>query len=248
MPAFRGVGIIAIAPYASAATFAQRAFEDIGNSSQLQDAFNENREEQRNYRSVAGGVYASDVRIDSFQLNITGHDFGVDQFTRAIWGTNAADAAGSVSGEAHKLNFGKVMVLDHICDDTQPVTITVGVTPLDTDDYTVDGDLVYIVASPTTSGVSDGDACTVAYTKKGATLIELLTTTAPLVSIAFKGYNAIDGKAWSRKYWKCRLGAPAGIDGISDAMASLPIVATVLEDDTVSGSGLSKYGKFLIQS
>jgi len=248
MPAFRGVGIIAIAPYSTGATFGARAFVDTGNNSQLQDSFNENREEQRNYRTIAGGVYASDVRIDSFQLNITGHDFSVDQFTRAIWGSNSTDAAGSVASEAHTLHFGKVMVLDHICDDAQSVTITVGATTFLEADYVVDGDLIYIAAAPTTSGVSDGDSCTVAYTKKAATVIELLTSTAPLVSIAFKGYNAIDGKAWSRKYWKCRLGAPSGIDGISDTMASLPIVATVLSDDTVTGTGLSKYGKFLVES
>lgn len=245
MAAFIGVGIITVAPYSSGATFAERAFVDTGNNSVLQDSFAQTENSQKNYRTLSGGTYATDNTIDTFTINITGHDFTPDNLSRALWGTSSDLVAGSVTGEAHALNFGKVMVLDEICDDTQSVSIDVGGTALDSADYTVSGSMVSIVAAPVTAGVSDGDACTVDYTKKGGTLIEVLTTAAPVVSVFFDGFNKITGKASKRRYWKCTVGAPTAVDAISDSFASLPLVLTANSDETIVGTGLSKYAQIL---
>lgn len=245
MSAFRGVGIISIAPYDSGTSFAERAFVDTGNNSQLQDAFSEQNEEQKNYRTLAGGVYASDKRIDSFSLSLTQLDFSAENKARALWGTTSVDSGGAVTDEPHDFHFGKVIVLDKMCDDTQPVTINIGATTVNTADYTVVGSTVYVAAAPQTSGISDGDACLVDYTAVASDLIQVLTTSSPVVSVMFNGWNAITGKRSQRRYWKCRVGAAQGVDAISDSFASLPLTLTVEQDDTVVGTGLSKYGIFL---
>ncbi len=241
MAAFKGAGIVYMAPYASAASFAARKFRDTGNNSVLQDAFSETKEEQTNYRTAAGGVYASISKIDSFTLQIDMHDFDPDNLALALWGTSAADLTTAVTDEDHTIHAGGVIVLDRICDDTQTVSIDVGGTPLLAADYTVSGSAITLADTITTAGVSDGDACQIDYTAKAESIIQALTGSAPVVSVFFDGVNAVDGKKMQRRYYKVKVGVPSGVDSISDSFATLSLSCTVEADTTVTGTGLSQY-------
>ncbi|TVO53856.1 phage tail tube protein [Denitromonas halophila] len=241
MAAFKGAGIVYIAPYASAATFSARNFRDTGNNSVVQDAFTEDKQEQTNYRTPAGGVYASISRISGFTLQIDMHDFTADNLALALWGTSAADLTTAVTDEAHTLHAGGVVVLDRICDDTQTVVITAGATTVLSADYTVSGSAITFASTLTTGGVSDGDAILIDYTAKAENIIQALTDSSPTVSVFFDGVNAVDSKKMQRRYYKVKVGAPAGVDSISESFATLSLPCTVEADTTVVGTGLSQY-------
>ena len=64
---------------------------------------------------------------------------------------------------------------------------------------------------------------------------------APLVSVFFEGVNAVDGKAATARLWKCKLGVAKDIGLITQDFGTLQLSFTVVKDETVTGTGISKF-------
>lgn len=87
MAAFIGAGIVSVAPWDDATAFDSLTFRDVGNVSKLTYNFSEDRKTLKNFRSAAGGNYASFSRIDSAELAMEFRDFSADNLALALWGT-----------------------------------------------------------------------------------------------------------------------------------------------------------------
>lgn len=99
MAAFIGAGIVSVAPWDDATAFDSLTFRDVGNVSKLTYNFTEDRKTLKNFRSAAGGNYASYSRIDSAELSMEFRDFSAANLTLALWGTSST-ATGTTTIEA----------------------------------------------------------------------------------------------------------------------------------------------------
>lgn len=241
MTAFIGSGKIKIAPVDSGASFALRAFVDVGNTSAFQFSFSENKQELRDYRDPSGGVDASVSRIESVTGQMDLRHFTADNLALALWGTTAALAATAITGEAHKAYVGKFVPTDRLINTTVAPVIKKGATTLDTDDYTVSAGGITFAGTFTTVGLVDADDITIDYTPLAGNDIQSLINAAPNVSVFFEGVNAVTGKYASVRMYKCKLGVAANIGLIGDDFGTLQLSFTVEKDETVAGAGTSKY-------
>ena len=58
----------------------------MGNVSALNISVSETRQELRNYRTAAGGTYASVARVESANLQMDFRDFSAENLKLALWG------------------------------------------------------------------------------------------------------------------------------------------------------------------
>lgn len=87
MAAFIGAGIVSVAPWDGVTAFDTLVFTDVGNVSALNISVSESRQELRNYRTAAGGTYASVARVESASLQLDFRDFSAANLALAVWGT-----------------------------------------------------------------------------------------------------------------------------------------------------------------
>jgi len=100
MSAFIGSGVVSVTPYVAGTAFdSLTGWEDVGNVSALSLNVTENRQELRNYRTPAGGVYASAARVESVSIQMDFRDFSAENLALALWGTGTT-ATGVTTIEA----------------------------------------------------------------------------------------------------------------------------------------------------
>lgn len=99
MAAFIGAGIVSVAPWDGLTAFDSLTFVDVGNVSALNISVTESRQELRNYRTAAGGTYASVARVESASLQMDFRDFSSANLELALWG-DATTAVGVTTVEA----------------------------------------------------------------------------------------------------------------------------------------------------
>ncbi len=150
MSAFIGAGIVSVAPWSDTTAFDSLTFVDVGNVSKLVPSFSEDRKTLKNYRSAAGGNYASFARVDSAELAIDFRDLSAANLALALWGQKSTatghttieallDAAPLVAikfvgvnlvdgkdatGKFHKVRLGAPQGLDLIGEDFANMSIT----------------------------------------------------------------------------------------------------------------------------
>jgi hypothetical protein len=86
MAAFIGAGIVSVAPWDNTDAFDTLEFRDVGNVSALTINITENRQELRNFRTAAGGTYASVARVETASLQMDFRDFSAENLELALWG------------------------------------------------------------------------------------------------------------------------------------------------------------------
>ena len=99
MAAFIGAGIVSVAPWSGTTAFDALTFVDVGNVSALNISVTESRQELRNYRTAAGGTYASVARVESASIQLDFRDFSSANLELALWG-DATTATGVTTVEA----------------------------------------------------------------------------------------------------------------------------------------------------
>lgn len=241
MGAFRGTGKIKIADYASGASFPLRQFRGLSNSSKFEFAFSEEKEELKDYQDPAGGTWASFSRIDVVSGSIDARDFSPENLALALWGTTAALNTTAITGEAHIINAGAFIPTSRLINTSVAPVVKKGATTIDTIDYVVSKGGITIADTITTVGVVDGDSITIDYTPIASTDVQAIISSAPNVSIFFEGVNANDGKYFSAKIYKAKLGVAQNVSLIGDGFGTLSITFTALKDETITGAGLSQY-------
>ena len=112
MSAFIGAGIVSLAPWSDTTAFDSLTFVDVGNVSKLSFNFTEDRKELKNFRSAAGGTYASVARIDKAEMSMDFRDFSAENLALVMWGTEST-ATGTTTIEA-MLNSAPVMAVKFV--------------------------------------------------------------------------------------------------------------------------------------
>jgi len=112
MSAFIGAGIVSVAPWSDVTAFDTLVFVDVGNVSKLSYNFTEDRKELKNYRTAAGGTYASVARIDKAEMSLDFRDFSAANLKLALWG-DSATATGTTTIEA-MLSSAPVMAVKFV--------------------------------------------------------------------------------------------------------------------------------------
>lgn len=112
MSAFIGAGIVSLAPWSDTTAFDSLTFVDVGNVSKLSFNFTEDRKELKNFRTAAGGTYASVARIDKAEMSMDFRDFSAENLALVMWGTEST-ATGTTTIEA-MLNSAPVMAVKFV--------------------------------------------------------------------------------------------------------------------------------------
>lgn len=109
MSAFIGAGIVSVAVWDDETAFDSLTFRDVGNVSRLTFNFTEERKQLKNFRTAAGGNYASIARVESAELSMDFRDFSAANLAMLLWGTSAT-AAGVTTIQA-MVNAAPVMAV-----------------------------------------------------------------------------------------------------------------------------------------
>lgn len=241
MTAFIGSGKVKIAPYNAAVPFGSRDFRDVGNTSAFTFNFTETRSELRDYRDPAGGIDASTSRIETVTATLDLRHFTAENLALALWGDTSVLAATPITEEDHVAHLGGFVPTNRLINTSVAPVVRVGATVVDTDDYVVSEHGIDIVATPTTSGLTDGAAIEIDYTPQAGASVQALLNAAPNVSVFFAGINTVNGKAASTRLFKCKVGVAADVGQIGDDFGTLQLTLTVEKDTTITGAGLSQF-------
>ena len=130
-----GKGEIFIGPYAGGA-----AMRSIGNCSALSFTHETEQRELLDFTSAGGGKANSFDRITGVTMSITAHDITAQNLALGAFGTTSAVTAGAITDESHTAYKGGLVVLNHLPDLTQTITVEIGSTAQsEGTDYIVNG-------------------------------------------------------------------------------------------------------------
>lgn len=244
----QGVGEIALGLYSSGATFDERLLKTISNSSEYKRSSSMETNKVKNFMTPSGGTWASINRVDTVDASITMYNWSPDVLAFQLWGISSIVSATAIVDEPHVANAGAFVPTKRIINTSVAPVVKKGVAVVDTDDYTVSSGGIEFVDTLTTSGLIDGDDILISYTPMPGFNIEALVTSAPLVSVFFNGINAYDGKPFTDRIWKARLGLPSDFSLIASEIQPLQVSLAIEQDTTIIGTGLSQYFQHQIAS
>lgn len=113
---------------------------------------------------------------------------------------------------------------------------------VDGTDYQIGKAGIFILSTATR--FTAGLPITVAYTKNAAEIVQALVASSTEYTIHFDGLNEVDsGNPYYVKIHRIKFGVTAGLDMIGDEFGALEVSFDVLQDTTISGTGISQYLK-----
>lgn len=215
---------------------------DVGNCSAFGYGAEEESESQANYRTAAGGSYASDTRVSKVNLNLTMHDFIGRNLAIGSFGVSELLAEADIVDEAQTTPenaAGDYLVpTNRVIDTSQPVTVTG--KNLGTD-FEVSSAGV-LVKGGGTIGASEGLA--ISYKAIPVEKVEVFVEAAKERRVVLAGLNSVkDGKPVRIQVYKGKFGASSENGFIADSFGSLPLTGEALPDLSITGTGLSQYLK-----
>jgi hypothetical protein len=129
-------------------------------------------------------------------------------------------------------------------DGTVTWTSRGAVTMVADTDYQIGNAGILILS--TASRFALGLPITVAYTKNAAEIVQALVNSATDYELFFDGLNEVDsGNPSPLKVHRVQFGVTAGLPLIADDFGTLQIKFDVLQDTTISGTGISQYFKVM---
>lgn len=216
----------------------------IGNVDKLSLAVSEDTKELLDYTSAGGGTQNKIIRIKSIDASITFRDISPDNLAIALRGTTAAVTSAAVTDEAHVAYKGGLVQFAFIPDRTQTLEVkdNAGTTTYVKDsDYTVVSNGVVVLSTGT---IVDASTIKVSYTKKAAHTLEGLVNSGYDYRLVFDGLNeAQSGKPVSVTLYRVKFSPTAGLDLIGDDFNKMDMKGSVLQDSSITGTGLSQYIK-----
>lgn len=230
------VGQVYARPYGSAAMPIP-----IGNVLELKLDHSEDVQKQDDMTQLGGGTHAEVRRVKEIKVSMKLADLNVVNLTRAVLGTAALVASGTVVAEAHVATLGGLMRLAHI----QPTAVIVKkatVTIAMAGNYEVRPEGIFVL--PAAVGILAADALTVDYSYGEYAAIEALTTKAVELELTFGGLNEADsGKPCVVDIFRCSQGVTKSLALITKSFGALDVEGSVLMDPSKTGVGISKYYK-----
>ena len=215
---------------------------NIGNCSQLEYAFDEEKQELPNYMTPGGGNANVQSKISSFIGSVVLHDFTAKNLALALRGSVTAVAAGTVTDEVQECAGvdGELIPFDFPIDHSQPITVeTPADAPLVLDtDYTITSTGIVVIGDGAITNVG----VKVTYTKAVGAIMEALVASGEEFRLHFDGVNdAQNGKPVAITNGRIKFSPTSGLAFLGSEFGEIPLEFDVLSDSSVVGSGISKY-------
>lgn len=214
----------------------------IGNCSKLTFAVADESKEQQNYEG-GGGTISKVTRIKSVTAAITADSFSADNIALALRGTFTVNASTSaIAGEPHAdIVLGSLILTGRLPNLGLPLEVTLGGTPVPEEgNYERKRSGIYIL--PDATDLADGADIEIGYTPLADDLIEALTASGDEYELVFDGLNeAASGEPTLIVCHRVSWSPTKGFDALGDNFGALQLEATLLADESVTGTGKSRY-------
>ncbi|HSX84061.1 MAG TPA: hypothetical protein VLE50_01585 [Cellvibrio sp.] len=215
---------------------------NIGNASQLEYAFDEEKQELPNYMTPGGGNANVQSKISSFTGSTVLHDFTPENLALALRGAVTAVAAGTVTDEVQECAGvdGELIPFDFPIDHSAAITVkTAADAALVKDtDYTVTSTGIVVIGD----GAITNAGVKVSYTKAVGAIMEALVASGQEFRLHFDGVNdAQNGKPVAITNHRIKFSPTSGLAFLGSEFGEIPLSFDVLSASSVVGSGLSKY-------
>jgi hypothetical protein len=214
----------------------------VGNNSQLEYAFDEEKQELPNYMTPGGGNANVQSKISSFTGSMLLHDFTPENLALALRGSVTAVAAGTVTDEVQECAGvnGELIPFDFPIDHGAAITVKTAA------DAALTVDVDYTITSTGIVVIGDGDITNagvkVSYTKAVGAIMEALVASGQEFRLHFDGVNdAQSGKPVAVTNHRIKFSPTSGLAFLGSEFGEIPLQFDVLSSPNVVGSGLSKY-------
>ncbi len=214
----------------------------VGNCEKVELSFTEETKELKDFTQAGGGVSNSVSRIDKVELGLNLFDYSPENLAFAMYGENAVLSAGSVAAESHILYQNHLTKLNYSHVSNVGVTDTVSGTTYQQDvDYEVTNAGIFILE---TGNIANGSDVTVDYDYGASNVIHALMNSGDEYQFVFDGLNeAQSGKKVVLEVYRVKFTPAASLSFLSEDFASIEVTGTALSDNSIIGSGISKYFK-----
>ncbi len=220
---------------------------EVGVVSALELSFSTEETALKDYRTCAGGNYASSIDIDEANFSMTFHDYSPDNVALAFFGSTSAVAAGAVSDESitapSDLAAGadRFVATDYVINTEGAVVVTTdpaGTTYTVDVDYEVRSGGIMILGA---GSISADAALLIDYVKIAATRVEALMSASVERVMIVEGLNCAQSGAPTRVTVHRAKPSPAeAFQLISEEFAAATLNGK-MDADTSKGSSLSQY-------
>lgn len=243
-------------------------YRDAGNVMELKVIPSETVKEQKNMRTAGGGLAASYRRIEKAELSIVFGEHSPENMEIAASGTAsdgtsaetysigtspaaaaiaaaaaATVAAGLTSGADATALTAAALALTAAAIGALPGTTTAAASDA-TDAAAATAGAPATALTAAAAALTAAAAATTVVPGSPQSVIELFTVGSKVWAVKFVGLNEMsDGSPVIAYFYKARFGPTSSLDFLSDDIATLPVKATLERDETVTGAGVSKYGR-----
>lgn len=179
------------------------------------------------------------IAVSAARADTTGYAAGDTILDTAV--VYQCTTAGTSGGSAPAFNTA---IGDTTTDGTVVWTSRGAVAMVADTDYEMGNAGIHILA--TAARFALGLPITVAYTKNKAEVVQALMSGSTDYELFFDGLNEVDsGNPSPIKVHRVQFGVTSGLPLIADDFGTLQIKFDVLQDTTISGTGISKYFKVM---
>ncbi|WP_422472556.1 hypothetical protein [Endozoicomonas sp. ALB032] len=233
---FIGAGSIHIQPYDKSAPLLP-----IGNVSEFNFSFEEDRKELKNY--LGGGGNRNVIsRVSGITANLVAHDFTASNISLALRGSVTEAAITPVTDEAQE-TYGvadELIPFQRLPDLSQTITVkdSLDTVLVEGDDYQLMKSGIQVVEG----GGIDDQGIKVSYTPLKANMVQALVESGREFTLFMEGLNdAQEGLPFNIRVHRVKFSPVQNLGFISDDFASIPLQVDVLADSSISGNGLSAF-------
>lgn len=213
---------------------------DVGNVSALDFAIEVDTKTRASYRP-GGGNIASTERVSSVTLSATLDSFNNSNLSLALRGVVDVKASKSISEEEVTAIVPGLVETAEMLNITETVTVTnedASTTYVEGDDYELSAAGVKPLA---TGDITDGEVLKVTYTTRAASALQVLVDSGKEVKMIFDGINDETGRPSVVKVFRWKPAPTTGLNLIGDDYGEFELTGEVLADDTITGTGKSKF-------
>lgn len=242
-----------------------KALLPVGNCSELNFSVETSRISQPDYTSPGGGEANAIERVTAVTFSMNLLDISPKNLSLAYRGTEREITGGvSVTGEEHLAFPGGLIEFNDIPDISDPESIVVEIpevpgdgenpgTPAVVLELNTDYEITRsgIVILETSSKITNilGTTIEVEYDKADATIMEALVNSGKEYRLVFDGLNeAQSGKTVKIRAHRVKFSPTSGTSFIGDEFAELPLEGSVLSDNSIVGSNLSKFFQVVMEN
>lgn len=225
----------------------------VGNCSQIDIQISESKQEQKDYEEAGGSTIDTHTTIDSVSAALTVLNLSAKNIARATGGSATEVASAVVAAEAHvSSEAGSIIPFNLVPDASATITVTDAgavTTFVDGTDYEFRNGGIIVLAGGAIAALPASTAIEISYTSLASFSVETLVLVGEEFEAYFDGLNeARSGKPVLLTGYRVKLNPTQSLSLISDGFASLAMSMDFLKDDSVTGTGKSKYIKLQMAS